>query len=100
MRATDAAYQVLKQHGKPLDVQDLLDETLALLGLDREPKRVAQIYTEINLDVRFVYRGSSQWGLKEWSPKGGVAKTSGGGRERTEFGGEDEDGDEGEDDEW
>jgi DNA-directed RNA polymerase subunit delta len=100
MRATDAAYQVLKQHGQPLDVQDLLDETLALLGLDREPKRVAQIYTEINLDTRFTYRGSAQWGLKEWNPKGSASKSSGRDRERGDFSGDEEDGDEGEEEEW
>lgn len=77
MRPTDAAYSVLREHGQPLDVQDLLDETLAKLGLDREPKEVARIYTDINLDVRFQYRGGAVWGLKEWQPKAtGRANTS------------------------
>lgn len=69
MRATDAAYAVLKDQGQPMDVQDLLDETLLRLGLDREPRLAARIYTDINLDVRFQYRGGSSWGLKEWQPK-------------------------------
>lgn len=58
-----------------MEVQDLLDETLRKLGLDREPKRAARIYTDINLDVRFQYRGNAMWGLKEWLPKS-VAKGS------------------------
>lgn len=69
MQTTDAAYQVLKKHGDAMDVHDLLDEALALLGLDREASTAARIYTDINLDVRFQYRGNSQWGLKEWLPK-------------------------------
>ncbi|MDA8194217.1 MAG: DNA-directed RNA polymerase subunit delta [Thermaerobacter sp.] len=69
MRPTDAAYSVLKSHGQPMDVQDLLDETLAKLGFDREPQQVARIYTDINMDVRFQYRGGALWGLKDWQPK-------------------------------
>ncbi len=75
MQVTDAAYEVLKEHGQPMEVQDLLDETLRKLGLDREPKQAAKIYTDINLDVRFQYRGNAMWGLKEWLPKS-VAKGS------------------------
>lgn len=92
MRGTDAAYQVLKQQGQPMDVQDLLDETLSLLGLDREAKRVARIYTDINMDVRFQYRGGSLWGLKEWLPKApSRPHVSGGGRERIGYDDENED---------
>jgi DNA-directed RNA polymerase subunit delta len=69
MRATDAAYEVLKSQGRPMDVQDLLDETLARMGLDREARLASRIYTDINLDARFQYRGGSAWGLKEWQPK-------------------------------
>ncbi|HBQ93812.1 MAG: DNA-directed RNA polymerase subunit delta [Sulfobacillus benefaciens] len=75
MQVTDAAYEVLKEHGQPMEVQDLLDETLRKLGVDREPKQAAKIYTDINLDVRFQYRGNAMWGLKEWLPKT-VAKGS------------------------
>lgn len=83
MRAIDAAYSVLKQRGEPLDVQDLLDETLAVLGFDRDARRVAKIYTDLNMDVRFQYRGGSLWGLKEWQPKGGGRGGTSGIRERT-----------------
>lgn len=75
MQVTDAAYDVLKEHGQPMEVQDLLDETLRKLGQDREARQVARIYTDINLDVRFQYRGNSMWGLKDWLPKA-VAKGS------------------------
>ena len=70
MRATDVAYQILKERGQPLEVHDLLDEMLGAMGLDREPHKVAQIYTELNMDIRFVCRGNTDWGLKEWSSHG------------------------------
>ncbi len=69
MRATDAAYAVLKSQGQPMDVQDLLDETLTQLGVDREARVAARVYTDINLDARFQYRGGASWGLKEWQPR-------------------------------
>lgn len=97
MRAAEAAYQVLKEHGEPMDVQDLLDETLTRMNLDREPEKASRVYTEINWDVRFQFRGEAKWGLKEWTPRAGTGKTSpGAARERAE---EREDDDEGEEDE-
>lgn len=92
MRATDAAYAVLKSQGQAMDVQDLLDETLTRLGVDREARIAARIYTDINLDARFQYRGGSSWGLKEWQPKTPGRATA---RDR---GGYDDDGDDLEED--
>lgn len=83
MRATDTAYAVLKSQGQPMDVQDLLDETLTQLGVDREARVAARIYTDINLDARFQYRGGSSWGLKEWQPKPTGKATAG--RDRTGY---------------
>lgn len=84
MRATDAAYAVLKDQGQPMDVQDLLDETLLRLGIDREPRVAARIYTDINLDSRFQYRGGSSWGLKDWQPRA-PGRPGPSGRERTSY---------------
>jgi len=70
MRASDVAYDILKGKGQPLEVHELLDEVLERLGQDREPRRVAQIYTELNTDIRFQYRGNTEWGLKEWVSHG------------------------------
>lgn len=84
MRATDAAYAVLKEQGQPMDVQDLLDETLLRLGIDREPRVAARIYTDINLDSRFQYRGGSSWGLKDWQPRA-PGRQGSSGRDRTSY---------------
>ncbi len=70
MRATDVAFDILKAKGQPIEVHDLLDEILDRLGQDREPRRVSQIYTELNMDIRFQYRGNTEWGLKEWASHG------------------------------
>lgn len=99
MRVSDAAYEVLKRHGQPMDIQDLLDETLAVLGHDREPRKVAQIYTEINMDPRFHHREGTLWGLVDWQPRGGqraAALT----REAAAEGGDSHEEELGDDDEW
>lgn len=94
LKATDVAYKVLQEHGQPMDVQDLLDETLTQLGLDREPRQVAHIYTDINLDVRFLHRGKSQWGLKEWQPKSSGKGSGSSARDRGTFADDSEDSEE------
>ncbi|MCY0885285.1 MAG: DNA-directed RNA polymerase subunit delta [Firmicutes bacterium] len=82
MRAVDIAYEVLKAHGQALDVQELLDLTLERMGLDREPRKAAQIYTEINLDPRFHYRGGNLWELRDWQPRAQAVGRGSAGRER------------------
>ncbi|MHB1610095.1 MAG: DNA-directed RNA polymerase subunit delta [Sulfobacillus sp.] len=95
MQTTDAAYEVLKKHGQAMDIHDLLDEALALLGLDREPRKAAKLYTDLNLDVRFQYRGNSQWSLKEWLPKTASRLSATTARERDDDEAEDLEEDEG-----
>lgn len=82
MRPVDAAYAVLKAHGQPLLVHDLIEQVLEQLQQEPESRRMAQIYSEINMDVRFVYRGDGLWGLRDWAPKAAASHGGGSGRER------------------
>jgi DNA-directed RNA polymerase subunit delta len=68
LRPVDIAYDVLRDHGQPLLVHDLIERVLERLQEEPEARRMAQIYSDINLDVRFVYRGNGLWGLRDWSP--------------------------------
>lgn len=88
MRSVDTAYEILRVHGEPILVHELIDQVLEQLQQEPEPRRMAQIYSDINLDVRFVYRGDGLWGLRDWSPQNG---DSGGARTRSKS---DEDGEE------
>jgi DNA-directed RNA polymerase subunit delta len=85
MRPVDAAYEVLKSAGQPLPVYDLIEQVLEMLQEEPEPRRMAQIYSDINLDVRFVYRGDGQWGLRDWAPRGGPARGGGGSTAKERF---------------
>ena len=68
LRPVDIAYDVLRDSGQPLLVHDLIERVLERMNQEPEARRMAQIYSDINLDVRFVYRGDGMWGIRDWSP--------------------------------
>jgi len=66
----DLAYDLLKEKGEPMLYRDIMKEVAELKGFTGEEieRYIAQLYTEINIDGRFVCVGRSLWGLKEWYP--------------------------------
>ncbi|TCP52729.1 DNA-directed RNA polymerase subunit delta [Tumebacillus sp. BK434] len=66
----DLAYQVLRTTNKPYHFRDLMAELARLKGLTEEQVNevIARLYTEINIDGRFVCIGANVWGLKRWYP--------------------------------
>lgn len=75
----DIAYAILKNDGESLDYRELLDRIVEFKHIVSEDlaKVMSRLYTEINLDPRFVYIGSGAWGLKEWLPKAQVTRSVG-----------------------
>ncbi|MCF3942760.1 DNA-directed RNA polymerase subunit delta [Oceanobacillus alkalisoli] len=61
---------ILKDTKKALDFQELYNQIAELKGLTKQAKenQIAQFYTELNVDGRFITLGSNVWGLKEWYP--------------------------------
>lgn len=61
---------ILKDTKKALDFQELYNQITELKGLTKQAKenQIAQFYTELNVDGRFITLGSNIWGLKEWYP--------------------------------
>lgn len=70
MSLIDMAYAILKQTNKPFHYRDLMQEVARLKGLTEEQvtEVIARLYTEINIDGRFVCIGGNVWGLKRWYP--------------------------------
>lgn len=66
----DLAYNCLKEHGEPMLYSNIMKEVASLKGFTEQDveRYIAQLYTEINIDGRFVCVGRSLWGLKEWYP--------------------------------
>ena len=64
----DLAYRLLTQTKKPANYRELFNELVEMKGMSKETAMdvIAQVYTEINLDGRFICLGDNMWGLKRW----------------------------------
>jgi DNA-directed RNA polymerase subunit delta len=70
MPLVDLAYDILKETNKPYYYRDLMAEVARLRDMTPEEVNevIARLYTEINVDGRFINIGNNVWGLKRWYP--------------------------------
>lgn len=70
MSLIEMAYEMLNSQKQPASFQEILDEITATLGLTKEEvrARIAQFYTDLNIDGRFMSLGENRWGLRVWYP--------------------------------
>ncbi|BBP92913.1 hypothetical protein BsIDN1_65310 [Bacillus safensis] len=49
---------------------ELIDEIIRLQGIQKSDldDRLAQFYTDLNIDGRFISLGDQRWGLRSWYP--------------------------------
>ncbi|MFD1064550.1 DNA-directed RNA polymerase subunit delta [Oceanobacillus locisalsi] len=61
---------ILQEENKAIPFQDLFSKIADLKNLSEEKKEnsIAQFYTDMNLDGRYLTLGSGVWGLKSWYP--------------------------------
>lgn len=66
----DIAYEILKQSKNNYNFQNLIKEAANVKGIseDEMMDHISQLFTELNIDGRFVYLGQNEWGLKSWYP--------------------------------
>lgn len=66
----DLAFHILKEKGEPILYRNLMQEVAELKGFTEEEVQhyIAQLYTEMNIDGRFICVGKSLWGLRGWYP--------------------------------
>ncbi|WP_312109512.1 DNA-directed RNA polymerase subunit delta [Brevibacillus reuszeri] len=81
MALVDIAYEILRETNRTYNFRELMDELVKLRKMTNEQLMaiIAQVYTEINIDGRFVCLGDSVWGLKRWYPTDTVDETQEGG---------------------
>jgi DNA-directed RNA polymerase subunit delta len=84
MALVDIAYEILKETNRPYNFRELMDEIAGLRNLSEQEKMgmIAQVYTEVNIDGRFVCIGENTWGLKRWYPTDTVEETQEGGKKK------------------
>ncbi|MEC1624329.1 DNA-directed RNA polymerase subunit delta [Bacillus mojavensis] len=70
MALVEIAHELFEDHKKPVPFQELLNEIASLLGVKKEElgDRVAQFYTDLNIDGRFLALSDQNWGLRSWYP--------------------------------
>lgn len=64
---TDIAFQLL-QNGITMTSRELMAQVIAAKGISTAdtPRAMARIYTALNLDSRFSFKGDGLWGLRDW----------------------------------
>lgn len=64
----EIAFEVMKEKREPFDYYDLVEEVAAIKGMSKEEveARIANLYTDMNIDGRFHSLGDNRWGLKSW----------------------------------
>jgi len=70
MSMLEVAFEVFQEKKQAITFNELLSEVVKVLGLseDEVKKNVAQFYTDINIDGRFICIGEAGWGLRSWYP--------------------------------
>ncbi|KPV42792.1 DNA-directed RNA polymerase subunit delta [Alicyclobacillus ferrooxydans] len=66
----EIAYELLKAKKEPIYFRDIMEEIRTLRGMTEEEAMdvIARLYTEINIDGRFIHLGQNVWGLRRWYP--------------------------------
>jgi DNA-directed RNA polymerase subunit delta len=70
MSLMEMAFEILKEKKQPISFKEIMDEITELRGLteDEVRARIAQFYTDLNIDGRFMTLGENRWGLRVWYP--------------------------------
>ena len=66
----EVAHAILAYHGEAMAFVDLTNEVQQYLGKSDEEirERLAQFYTDLNVDGSFISLGDNTWGLRAWYP--------------------------------
>lgn len=66
----ELAYAILEGKKQATAFRDIVEEVSETLGLSKEQVtvRLAQFYTDLNVDGRFISVGENRWGLRSWYP--------------------------------
>lgn len=70
MSMIEMAYRILNENKQAVSFKEIWDEIVEVTGMSEgEVKaRIAQFYTDLNIDGRFIALGENRWGLRTWYP--------------------------------
>lgn len=66
----EVVHSVLGDKKQATTFNELVQEIAQVLGLSQEQvnAKLAQFYTDLNIDGRFINLGENRWGLRSWYP--------------------------------
>ncbi|MEO2075196.1 MAG: DNA-directed RNA polymerase subunit delta [Bacillus sp. (in: firmicutes)] len=66
----EMAHEYLKNSKQPITFNELVNEITNAVDMSQEEirSRLAQFYTDMNIDGRFLSLGENRWGLRVWYP--------------------------------
>lgn len=66
----EIAYEIMKEKKQSIPYMDLLKQVAELKGMSEQElqNRIAYLYTDLNIDGRFVSLADGSWGLRTWYP--------------------------------
>ncbi|HHY22375.1 MAG TPA: DNA-directed RNA polymerase subunit delta [Bacilli bacterium] len=70
MSMIEIALELLKEAKKPLAFNEMFAQIAQLKEMSKvqQDERIANLYTDLNVDGRFINVGDNEWGLKKWYP--------------------------------
>lgn len=62
----DVAEEIVKLHGEPMNMDELLDKVSEIKEIDKDDfEKITQLYMDITQSAKFVFCGDNTWDLKE-----------------------------------
>lgn len=70
MSMIEIAFELMKEEKQPFAFGDLIKLIAEIKGLSESEvmDRISYLYTELNIDGRFITLGDNRWGLRTWYP--------------------------------
>ncbi|GLB59092.1 DNA-directed RNA polymerase subunit delta [Cytobacillus sp. NCCP-133] len=70
MSLIEVAYELLKGKKEPMAFNHIMSEVAKILNLSEKQvkSKIAQFYTDLNIDGHFIGLGDNRWGLRSWYP--------------------------------
>ncbi|WP_066155000.1 DNA-directed RNA polymerase subunit delta [Halalkalibacter krulwichiae] len=70
MSMVEIAFEIMKESKQPFDYYELAKQVAAMKEMSQQEldERIANLYTDMNIDGRFHSLGDNRWGLKSWYP--------------------------------
>lgn len=66
----EIAFELMKEKKQPFTYGDLVKQVAEIKAMPQEEvmERISYLYTDLNIDGRFISLGENRWGLRSWYP--------------------------------